>query len=826
MGTRQLRYVPALDGLRGIAVLAVLLFHADVPWSTGGFLGVSTFFTLSGFLITTLLIGEQESSGKVSLRAFWIRRVRRLLPASLVTLLVIVAISPLLGKTVDPTRLPGDVLAAASYVANWRFVAAGTSYADLFVAPSLVQHFWSLAIEEQFYVLFPLVAAAALRVRGRRALGITAAGGLGLSLVLTLFAGFTADRIYYGTDTRAAELLIGVLLAVAWNHPRRMALARNVPAFNQSLAVGALLALLGSMAAWLTLSLGNEVLYRGGFAIYAVGTAAVIAGAMLPPASSPVAALLSVGPLRSLGRISYGAYLIHWPLYLVLDAERTGTDGPALVAIRLAVTLALAYLSYGLIESPIRAGRMVPDRFVLPMVPVGVALVLLAVTVFPEEPPVGTRIVFAEETAIPPPPVSVVSPATYDQPVATTPPEFQVLIVGTPDSYLLAESLRGALDDRPQVSATTALAECGESRAGSDVAFTTELDTCRGWVEAWGPAAQQKPSAVVLLQPLRHTALMGLTEAILRRDAGAVVDLLTSAGAKLVPVTLPGETLQPFDVTVRAVAADAGADLGAVDVVDSADPITALADGVIGRRPAPEATTLVGTEPRPAPAAARKVMIVGDSIASNLGRALELWGRRTGMATTWNAAALGCGLVAGGVTNAQPPHNVDSAKCGEWRQSWQQRVDDFRPDVVVVLSGPWDLPDRRLPEWPEPQHIGQSTFDVWLLSQYQAAQTTFASHGARVVWLTTPCTGTVWAGFAIADTGAFDNSRIDQLNQSILPKLQGVRTVDLHAVACPGGAFAGTLGGVEEARPDGLHFVEAAGIWVADQIGPAIMSGN
>ncbi len=827
MGTTQLRYVPALDGLRGLAVLAVLLFHADVSWASGGFLGVSTFFTLSGFLITTLLVSEQQFSGKVSLRAFWIRRVRRLLPASLVTLVVIVAISPLLGTTADPVRLPGDVLAAASYVANWRFVAAGTSYADLFVAPSLVQHFWSLAIEEQFYLLFPLVAAAALRFRGPRALGVAAASGLGFSMLVTLGAGFSNDRIYYGTDTRAAELLVGVLLAVVWHHPSRAALSSRIPALPVCVAAGALLALLGSFTAWITLTLQTDVLYRGGFILYALLSSAVIAGAMLPPTSSPVAALLSVMPFRSLGRISYGAYLIHWPLFLVLDPTRTGIDGTALVVVRLGMTLALAYLSYGLIESPIRAGRLVPDRFVLPMVPAAVAVLLLTFTVFPAEQPVGSQIVFAEESAPPPTaPESVVVPASYDQPPRAVAPEFQVLIVGTTDSYVVAESLRGVLDGRPDVSASTALAACGSSRAASDVAFTTELETCGGWVEEWGPAVLRQPAVVVVLQPLRHTALLGLTDAILRRDAGAVVDLLTSTGAKLIPVTLPGETLQPFDVTLRAVAADAGADAGAVDIAESTDLITAIADGVITRRPAPEQTALAGTEPRPAPTANRKVMIVGDSVASNLGRALELWGRRTGTATTWNAAALGCGLAAGGVTNAQPPHNVDSAKCTEWRASWQQRVDDFRPDVVVVLSGPWDLPDRRLPEWAEPENIGQPAFDAWLLSQYQAAQVIFASRGAKVVWLTTPCTGAVWAGFAIANTGAFDNARIDQLNTGLLPQLQGVRIVDLHAVACPGGVFAGILGGVEGSRPDGLHFVEAAAIWVADQIGPLIMAAE
>src|SRR3954449_12176794 len=213
--TPALPRVRALDGLRGLAVAGVLAYHCGFGWARGGFLGVSLFFTLSGFLITSLLLAERSEHGRIGLRGFWARRARRLLPAALLALAVIVAFGATVASGSQLRGLRGDVLAALAYVANWRFVLAGTSYGALWSAPSPVQHFWSLAIEEQLYLFLPVIAVLALACgRWRRAvLAGVLVGFVGLSLVASL-AAHDQLRAYFGTDTRAAELLVGALLAV------------------------------------------------------------------------------------------------------------------------------------------------------------------------------------------------------------------------------------------------------------------------------------------------------------------------------------------------------------------------------------------------------------------------------------------------------------------------------------------------------------------------------------------------------------------------------------------------------------------------------------
>ncbi|HEY0485900.1 MAG TPA: acyltransferase, partial [Mycobacteriales bacterium] len=255
------RYVPALDGVRALAVVAVLLFHGGVAAARGGFLGVDAFFVLSGYLITSLLLAEHARTGTIALTAFWGRRARRLLPA----LLVLVAFTAVAGHaTLAPdelARLRGDALAALLYVANWRMIAHGTGYFDTTAAPSLLQHTWSLAIEEQFYLLWPLVLLLVLGGR-RRPLPALCLAGIGLSAVAAAVLGapgHDVGRAYYGTDTRAASLLIGALLAAA--------LARRPSHARPSRALVGGLAVLGAAYtawAWTHLTGASPWLYRGG----------------------------------------------------------------------------------------------------------------------------------------------------------------------------------------------------------------------------------------------------------------------------------------------------------------------------------------------------------------------------------------------------------------------------------------------------------------------------------------------------------------------------------------------------------------------------------
>jgi peptidoglycan/LPS O-acetylase OafA/YrhL len=359
------RRVPALDGMRGLALAGVLAYHCGFGWARGGFLGVSLFFTLSGFLITSLLLESR------ALGAFWSRRARRLLPAALLALAGIV----LFGATVaGPSQLRDlrvDVLAALGYVANWRFILHGTTYASLWSSPSPVQHFWSLAIEEQLYLALPLLLVA---TRGRRrttaaALGAALAG----SLLATAIVHTDQLRAYYGTDVRAAELVIGALLAVAVaGRPQLGRGRRGVDAG----AAGALVLLL---LAWATTSQTDGRLYTGGLVVHALAVALVIVAAR--DERTVTARALSLSPLRWLGRRSYAAYLYHWPIFLWLTPSRTGLDGVALAAMRVAVSLVLADVSTRLFEEPIRTGRRLRRPVVLVAYPVTALVLVVAVIV-------------------------------------------------------------------------------------------------------------------------------------------------------------------------------------------------------------------------------------------------------------------------------------------------------------------------------------------------------------------------------------------------------------------------------------------------------------
>lgn len=333
----------------------MLCFHSEFEWATGAFLTIPTFFTLSGFLITSLFLVEWEQSQRIHLGQFWARRLRRLMPAALLTLAGMGLFGAFVADADQLARLRADVLSALFYVANWHFLVSNVAYAHLFTAPSPVQHFWSLAIEEQFYFAYPLVVVVGLRVGSgsKRVLGgvlIALVGASILTSVLLTASGSTSDRIYYGSDTRAAELLLGGFAAILLSGRKiENATARGA---LEWLGVAALLSMIGI---WATVPLGSRWLYSGGFAAYSLLSTVVVAAAVQPEGA--VRALLSIPALRWIGRVSYGAYLFHWPVFLWLTKERTQLDAPSLFALRFAVAFGLAELSYRFLESPIRSGR-------------------------------------------------------------------------------------------------------------------------------------------------------------------------------------------------------------------------------------------------------------------------------------------------------------------------------------------------------------------------------------------------------------------------------------------------------------------------------------
>ena len=370
----QLPHHASLDGLRGAAVAAVVGYHLGAGWLKGGFLGVSLFFTLSGFLITNLLLAERDHSGAIKLGAFWARRARRLLPAAVCGIGLAIAVTAI-GGTADQLRhLPGDVFAALAYSANWRFVLAHSSYQAGYQAPSALLHYWSLAIEEQLYLVLPLIVTVttARRRNGRVRLIAVVAGLLVASAAATLAFGGSHDpnRVYFGTDTRMFELLAGVLLAAVVGFPRSN--HRKV-ARQWGNATVAALAVITTLVLWVTVSETDRWLYRGGLWLVAAVSCALIVCTFR---CRWLAVALQTGPLAALGRVSYGVYVYHWPLFLLLDPSRTGMHGVELAGLRLAATGAVAALSYRYLEQPIRRRQWRaprPARFVAVVVP-GVAL--------------------------------------------------------------------------------------------------------------------------------------------------------------------------------------------------------------------------------------------------------------------------------------------------------------------------------------------------------------------------------------------------------------------------------------------------------------------
>ncbi|HEU4325217.1 MAG TPA: serine hydrolase [Roseiflexaceae bacterium] len=355
-GDPRLPYLPGLDGLRALAVIGVVLYHAEVGLP-GGFLGVEAFFALSGYLITALLLAEWRSSGQIDLAAFWKRRALRLLPALLLTLVGALICGALLLPD-ETESLPGDVLAALAYVMNWRLVGGEQSYFDPMLRPSLLQHLWSLAVEEQFYLIWPVLFLAGMRyLRARGLLAATLVAAVGSMVLMALLYQPDADpsRIYYGTDTRASGLLLGAALAMVWRPGAQV----PAEAARGWLLDGLGLAALGGLLLGaFVLDSAHPLLYRGGLTLVAVATLVAVM-AVTHPAARLMPAALGWAPLRWIGVRSYGIYLWHWPIVNVtrpyLDVS---IDGLPLLLLRLTLIVALADLSYRAVELPVRHGAL------------------------------------------------------------------------------------------------------------------------------------------------------------------------------------------------------------------------------------------------------------------------------------------------------------------------------------------------------------------------------------------------------------------------------------------------------------------------------------
>ena len=555
----RIRYVPGLDGLRGAAVLVVLAFH--LGHLRGGYLGVDLFFVLSGFLITSLLLAEGQSRGRIGLARFWERRARRLLPALAVMLVAVAAYARLAARPEELHRIRWDGVATLLYLANWRAIFGKADYWALFTAPSPLEHTWSLAIEEQFYLVWPLVFVGLVALASRRArraaasdvgVGIGDASAerrslatltLGLSVVLGALSLLAAaffqwhdgwNRVYFGTDTRAFAILAGA--AVAASTARFGPVSDGRP--RRVLEIGGLASAGVLGAAWVALDGASWLAHHGGLVACSVAGAVVIA-AVVHPTRGPLARVFSFPPLRWMGLISYGIYLYHWPLIVWLSEDRTGAHGWQLVALQFTATIVAAVVSYKVVEQPIRhsSGWRRRTNVLVPAAGfAAVALLVVAVTI-------TSRV--ADESG------AILNIAKAEK-LANQRRGPRILVIGNSVAYFLGTEGLGRLDHEPQLTVLDlALDGCSEPATerfrkpdgviDHDFGYTCD----RGWDDA---IDRFKPDIVMF-------ARNGIPDAELWRDdhwvapcsaefhdwsfdeLSADATRVTRAGAKLLLVT-------------------------------------------------------------------------------------------------------------------------------------------------------------------------------------------------------------------------------------------------------------------------------------------------
>jgi peptidoglycan/LPS O-acetylase OafA/YrhL len=686
------KYVPGLDGLRAIAVIAVLLFHADVAYAPGGFLGVSLFFTLSGFLITTLLLHEHAAAGSIDLRRFYSRRVRRLLPAAYACLLGVAAVSGMWSAE-QQRNLAGDLIASVLNVANWRVAFSARDYSDIFLgAPSPAAHFWSLAIEEQIYLVLPLVAIVAL-AGGRRRFACVTGGLLAASVTATLL---TTDRdlAYNATYTRAAELLVGVALAQLM-FGRRERFARPSTDRRRARAVAGSGALVGFGLLVVSASLDQAWIYRGGLVGVAMLSAVLIVAVV---EGGFVSRLVSVPPLVAIGRVSYGIYLFHWPVFLLLDTARTGLTGPALVALRCLVTGVLTVMSYRLLEQPIRQGTLITrDRALVPMTIVGAAAVAVAGVVLVPAPALTQTqelLVLGEAELVDFTSVAVSDERSFADAIETVNVNLDIPVDA-------AARIRIAVLGSDPVTAAE-LAALGPDRY--DVVDASRPDCplatvgslgCPPLPERWrAVAGHDRPDALLIVTGAAEADEMeAQSEAAVTRD-----ELVATAQVQDAAFS---DLLETIDAALAA-----GVAVIWYTVADRSDAYSLVFDRITLERPV--VTTVVGDVAvlsdgiDQAVVAAQgsrdgqgdlRLLVIGDSTSLSFARALN--DAADGQVEVLWAGKNGCPLAAVEAVRSQRNAPWTEPRCPVWSEKVAPLVGSFRPDVLFVMTGAAELQEYR-----------------------------------------------------------------------------------------------------------------------------------
>ncbi|MGQ0825537.1 MAG: DUF459 domain-containing protein [Actinomycetota bacterium] len=857
-GTRDAGvYIPALDGIRALAILVVLAFHGDVPGTQGGYLGVSLFFTLSGFLMATILLRERAATGGIALVRFWEQRFRRLLPAAVVTLVGVATLAPHFADTTAREGLRGDLLGALGYVANWRFLSEGRAYSALFEAPSPVLHFWSLSIEEQFYFAFPLLIAGVCALgRGRLRVVAAVLGALFVASVASQLLVSGYDRAYYGTDTRAGELLAGALLAcfVAARGTRALGSGRVAT----RLGVGALLVFV--MLVVVTPIHASWVVH-GGFGIIALCNVALIASAL---GDNVVADGLGARPLVAIGRVSYGLYLYHWPVFLWLDETRTGLSGVTLLEARLAVTAAIAIASYHMLECPIRYRRLFArrPRFV-GVVATSLAVAIgLAVTA-PQSVPVTS--LFDERAFLPTPDAAVVAETVAH----ARPAPLRVMVVGDSTGHAVAEGLL-ATSDMDVLDATHP--GCPLLHASTLRHFaadpTRDLATCATAPSQWSFLARDfKPDIVLVFNAPEDVSVVFEQQGLGPRDDllaryhsiveqyKGVAAVLATGGAVVAWADVPYFTFaddpdlrrrERLDLRVDAlnlaitetVAGTPGLVLldyaRHLNTADRAVDLAVRPDGIhVATAPAQTAArTWLSTSVRQALEQARlelgvtttpiaagaapplRVLVVGDSTSLGLAAGLANHARTSGdLAVDW-AGRVGCPLLDVASFRMFGPDPIEG-DCPPTAELWAQRAAQFQPDVVLVFSSFMDSMDVKIGDvgW---RHVGQGDYDARYAAQLDALVGAVAARGAVLVWSDAPRPLAHGQNGFLAKRFAALNALIAQADG----RWRNVVTLPLASYIDGAGRGADNV-----ARPDGIHFtVDAATLIAEDWLAAEVLA--
>lgn len=359
---KENNYLYFLDGLRAVAILAVLAFHFDNTWLSGGFLGVEIFFVISGFIITKLLLDEWQKTGKIDLKRFWLRRLRRLIPAAF-TVMVATWICVLLWFPEEINQVFEDLIYGLTFTNNWNYIVNERSYFELIGRPRLFEHLWSLGVEFQFYVFWALLCMVLFRLKKSMSISIIALSAFASTCLMAMLFNPELDpsRIYFGTDTRISALLIGSIVAISVRENDEPLNSTNHFLLNFVTFIG----VIGLVSFCFFAESSDAFLFQGGFLAVSILTASVIASCLKlsqQKTLTPILGLLSSAPLRFIGIRAYGLYLWHWAIFaLTQPFVDVPFEGITLLFVRLGLTFMFSEITFQFIEKPIRNGSL--ERF-------------------------------------------------------------------------------------------------------------------------------------------------------------------------------------------------------------------------------------------------------------------------------------------------------------------------------------------------------------------------------------------------------------------------------------------------------------------------------